>query len=92
MPMSFFRKLRWNLIGILGKLALWIWAKSTRMKIIGQERYKELRDKGKAVIFLVWHGRIFIAHQPQQRWGVPRSDYVQMGIQKLKGLKLACGH
>jgi len=58
--MSFFRKLRWNLIGILGKLALWIWAKSTRMKIIGQERYKELRDKGKAVIFLVWHGRIFI--------------------------------
>jgi lysophospholipid acyltransferase (LPLAT)-like uncharacterized protein len=60
MPMSFFRKLRWNLIGILGKLALWIWAKSTRMKIIGQERYKELRDKGKAVIFLVWHGRIFI--------------------------------
>jgi lysophospholipid acyltransferase (LPLAT)-like uncharacterized protein len=30
------------------------------MKIIGQERYKELRDKGKAVIFLVWHGRIFI--------------------------------
>ncbi len=60
MPMSFFRKLRWNLIGILGKLALWLWAKSTRMKIIGQERYKELRDKGKAVIFLVWHGRIFI--------------------------------
>ncbi len=60
MPMSFFLKLRWNLIGILGKLALWLWAKSTRMKIIGQERYKELRDKGKAVIFLVWHGRIFI--------------------------------
>jgi len=60
MPMSFFHKLRWNLIGILGKLALWIWAKSTRMKIIGQERYKELRNKGKAVIFLVWHGRIFI--------------------------------
>ena len=60
MQMSFFRKLRWNLIGILGKLALWIWAKSTKMKIIGQERYKELRDKGKAVIFLVWHGRIFI--------------------------------
>ncbi len=58
--MSFFLKLRWNLIGILGKLALWLWAKSTRMKIIGQERYKELRDKGKAVIFLVWHGRIFI--------------------------------
>jgi hypothetical protein len=60
MPMSFFRKLRWSLIGILGKLALWLWAKSTRMKIIGEERYKELRNKGKGVIFLVWHGRIFI--------------------------------
>ncbi len=58
--MSFFRKLRWSLVGILGKLALWLWAKSTRMKIIGEERYKELRNKGKAVIFLVWHGRIFI--------------------------------
>lgn len=60
MPMSFFHKLRWSLVGILGKLALWLWAKSTRMKIIGEEVYKELRGKGKAVIFLVWHGRIFI--------------------------------
>lgn len=60
MPMSFFLKLRWSLIGILGKFALWLWAKSTRMRIIGEEQYKELRDKGKPVIFLVWHGRIFI--------------------------------
>lgn len=52
--------MRWSLIGILGKLTLWLWAKSTRMKIIGEERYKELRNKGKGVIFLVWHGRIFI--------------------------------
>lgn len=60
MPMSFFRNLRWSLIGILGKFVLWLWAKSTRMKIIGEESYQELRKQGKAVIFLVWHGRIFI--------------------------------
>jgi lysophospholipid acyltransferase (LPLAT)-like uncharacterized protein len=60
MPMSFLRNLRWSLIGILGKFVLWLWAKSTRMKIIGEENYKELRKQGKAVIFLVWHGRIFI--------------------------------
>ncbi len=60
MSMSFFRNLRWSLIGILGKFVLWLWAKSTRMKVIGKENYKELRKHGKAVIFLVWHGRIFI--------------------------------
>ncbi len=60
MPMTFFRNLRWSLIGILGKFVLWLWAKSTRMKVIGEEHYKELRKQGKAVIFLVWHSRIFI--------------------------------
>lgn len=30
------------------------------MKILGEERYRELRSQGKPVIFLVWHGRIFI--------------------------------
>jgi len=54
MPMSFFHRLRWSLTGILDKLVLWLWAKSTRMKVIGKEAYKELRNQRKAVIFFVW--------------------------------------
>jgi len=30
------------------------------MRIIGEDGYKRLREEGKPVIFLVWHGRIFI--------------------------------
>ena len=59
-PMSFFRSLRLSLVGILGKFVLWVWAKSARIKVIGEERYRELRDEGKAVVFLIWHGRIFL--------------------------------
>lgn len=97
MPMSFFRKLRWSLIGILGKLALWLWAKSTRMKIIGEEGYKELRNKGKAVIFLVWHGRIFIVPyffrkrgimpliSPSQDGEIPAQIMSRWGYKNIRG-------
>jgi len=95
--MSFFRKLRWNLIGILGKLALWIWAKSARIKIIGEERYKELRDSGKAVVFLVWHGRIFIVPyffrkrgimpliSPSQDGEIPAQIMSRWGYRNIRG-------
>jgi hypothetical protein len=53
-------RLRWKLVGILGRIVLWLWAKSARMKILGKEEYQALREQGKPVIFLVWHGRIFI--------------------------------
>lgn len=47
-------------MGILGKLILFLWAKSTRMTVLGEDSYQKLRGEGKPVIFLVWHGRIFI--------------------------------
>ncbi len=58
--MSFFIELRWRMVGVLGKLVLWLWAKSARMKVLGAESYREIREQGRPVIFLVWHGRIFI--------------------------------
>ncbi|MFB0565521.1 MAG: lysophospholipid acyltransferase family protein [Candidatus Aminicenantaceae bacterium] len=60
MAMSFFSKLQWIFVGVLGKAVLWLWAKSTRMTVIGEEDYQKLREQKKPVIFLVWHGRIFI--------------------------------
>lgn len=58
--MSLLSKIRWFLVGFLGKRVLWLWAKSTKMTILGREEYQELRRAGKPVIFLVWHGRIFL--------------------------------
>jgi hypothetical protein len=68
--MSFFDNLRWELVGILGRMILWLWAKSTRMKIIGEKDYRRLRKEGKPVIFLVWHGRIFIVPYFFRRRGI----------------------
>jgi lysophospholipid acyltransferase (LPLAT)-like uncharacterized protein len=59
--MSALRNIRRNLIGIFGKWILWLWAKSARTTVIGEEPYKKLRNEGKPVIILIWHGRIFFA-------------------------------
>jgi lysophospholipid acyltransferase (LPLAT)-like uncharacterized protein len=58
--MSVLDKIRWSVVGILGKLVLFLWAKSTRMTVLGEKSYQRLREEGRPVIFLVWHGRIFI--------------------------------
>jgi lysophospholipid acyltransferase (LPLAT)-like uncharacterized protein len=68
--MSLLRKVRWYLVGVAGKLVLWLWAKSTRMIIIGKEDYLRLRKQKKPVIFLVWHGRIFIVPYFFRRRGI----------------------
>ncbi|MEA2006351.1 MAG: lysophospholipid acyltransferase family protein [Acidobacteriota bacterium] len=57
--MSIFHKIRWTLMGIIGKIVLWLWAKSCRIIVIGEENYKRLRKRSKPVIIMVWHGRIF---------------------------------
>jgi len=68
--MSFLHKVRWTLVGHLGKLVLWLWTKSCRMTILGKEEYQKLRKEGKAVIFLVWHGRIFLVPYFFRRRGI----------------------
>jgi len=68
--MSALRKIRHNLTGIIGKWILWLWAKSARTTVLGEERYKELRSKKKPVIILVWHGRIFFAPYFFRRRGI----------------------
>ena len=68
--MSAFRKLRHSLTGIIGKWILWLWAKSARTTVIGEEKYKELRDKKLPVIVLIWHGRIFFAPYFFRRRGI----------------------
>ncbi len=58
--MSFCNTLRWKLFGVISRGVLWLWFKSTHMVVLGEDRYRELRSQKRAVIVLVWHGRIFI--------------------------------
>jgi lysophospholipid acyltransferase (LPLAT)-like uncharacterized protein len=56
--------------GILGKWILWLWAKSARTTVLGEEKYTELRNKKIPVIVLIWHGRIFFAPYFFRRRGI----------------------
>lgn len=56
--------------GTFGKAVLWLWAKSTRMTVLGKDEYQKLRREGKPVILLVWHGRIFIVPYFFRRRGI----------------------
>ena len=58
--MSIWKHVRWWLVGVVGKVVFWLWAKSCSWTILGEEQYKKLRLEGKAVILLIWHGKIFI--------------------------------
>ncbi len=55
------QELRWRTIGAAGRLLLGAWAKSTRLRVIGEEEYHKVRSAGKPVIHLIWHGRLLLA-------------------------------
>lgn len=95
--MSFPAKLRWRFIGRIGKILLWLWHKSARMTLIGEKEYKQIRDQGKPVIFLVWHNRIFIVPfffrrrnimpliSPSQDGEIPAQIMARWGYKILRG-------
>ncbi len=58
--MSILKNIRWKIIGTFGRAILWLWAKSTRMTVLGEEDYLKLRSEQKPVVLLVWHSRILI--------------------------------
>lgn len=59
--MSVWEKFRWKTAGILGREILRFWAKSCRVKVLGEEEYLSLKKKKKPIILLIWHGRLFFA-------------------------------
>jgi len=58
--MSVFNEVKLRFIGFLGKLILGLWTKSARLTVIGEDRYQELRNQNKAVVLLIWHGRLLV--------------------------------
>jgi lysophospholipid acyltransferase (LPLAT)-like uncharacterized protein len=68
--MTFRERLRWRFIETFGKAIIWLWSKSTRMKIVGESDYRALRQEKRPVIFLIWHGKIFIVPYFFRRRGI----------------------
>jgi len=58
--MSLLERIRWFSIGFFGKFILWVWIKTCRLTVLGEENYQKLRERKKPVVILVWHGRIFL--------------------------------
>ncbi len=68
--MTFTERLRGCFIRTFGKAIIWLWSKSTRMKVVGDQDYWTLRRAGKPVILLVWHRKIFIVPYFFRRRGI----------------------
>jgi len=49
------------MFGFLGRLVLRVWAKTSRIKVLGEEEYRKARRAGKPVILILWHGRLMLA-------------------------------
>ncbi len=58
--MALGQRVRLFLISSLGKLVYRLWMWSTRTTVLGEESYRNLRDRGRPVILMIWHGRLFI--------------------------------
>jgi len=59
--MPVWQKLRWRMFGFFGRLVLRVWAKTSRIKVLGEEEYRKARRAGKPVILILWHGRLMLA-------------------------------
>ena len=49
------------MFGFFGRLVLRVWAKTSRIKVLGEEEYRKARRAGKPVILILWHGRLMLA-------------------------------
>jgi len=58
--MTVWRSIKWALIGFLGKCFFCFLAKTSRMTVVGGDKFRALQQAKKPVIILVWHGRIFL--------------------------------
>jgi lysophospholipid acyltransferase (LPLAT)-like uncharacterized protein len=58
--MSVWEKLRWKAVGVLGRFVLRVWAKTSRIKVVGEDEYRKAKQAGRPIILLIWHGRLML--------------------------------
>src|SRR4030042_4698705 len=61
MTMSVWEKVRWKAVGVLGRFVLRVCAKTSRIKVLGEDEYRKAKQAGKPIILLIWHGRLMLA-------------------------------
>ncbi|QTA84358.1 lysophospholipid acyltransferase family protein [Desulfonema magnum] len=60
-------EIKWNLVGILGKLFIDLLFSTTKIEIVGVEKVKPVLDSGK-FIFAFWHSRILLLSYIHKGW------------------------
>src|SRR4030042_2925711 len=61
MTMSVWEKMRGKVVGFLGRCVLRAWAKTSRIKVLGEDEYRKAKQAKKPIILLIWHGRLMLA-------------------------------
>ena len=59
--MSVWEKVRPKAVGVLGRFVLRAWAKTSRIKVLGEDEYRKAKETRKPIILLLWHGRLMLA-------------------------------
>ncbi len=59
--MSVWEKARWKTVGIVGRLFLRVWAKSSRIAVLGENEYLRAKEEGRPIILIIWHNRLMLA-------------------------------
>ena len=59
--MSVWERVRPKAVGLLGRLVLRAWAKTSRIKVLGEDEYRKAKETRKPIILLLWHGRLMLA-------------------------------
>jgi lysophospholipid acyltransferase (LPLAT)-like uncharacterized protein len=58
--MSVWDTARWKAIGVLGRFFLRIWAKTSRITVLGEESYRKAKEEGSPIILIIWHNRLML--------------------------------
>jgi len=59
--MPVWEKVRPKAVGVLGRFVLRAWAKTSRIKVLGEDEYRKAKQARKPIILLLWHGRLMLA-------------------------------
>jgi lysophospholipid acyltransferase (LPLAT)-like uncharacterized protein len=68
--MNLAKRINNSFLRIFGRPLLWLWGKTARIAVIGEEEYRKLRALRRPVVLLIWHGRIFLAPYFFRRTGI----------------------
>jgi lysophospholipid acyltransferase (LPLAT)-like uncharacterized protein len=58
--MSVWERLRWKILGVLGRFILRVWGITSRIEVLGEDEYRKVKKAKKPIILIIWHGRLML--------------------------------